>query len=131
MTAIYLPMTPTELAAVAVAIASVMGAIATAFFSFRHSASGIKNDVITAYEKRVKQLEDDVESLTRKIDEVKAMLVKRENELDVITKVLQGKNPEAVAYMEESRAFRGRATIMLEALVQHAGLPVPPSLPVK
>lgn len=104
-------MTPAEIISAIVAIASIV-------YAFSKNASGIKNDVINAYEKRVKQLETDVCDLVRQVQEVKEMLNKRESELKIVTELLQGRNPEFTLFLS-------RTTMMLESLMQNFKLPLP------
>lgn len=126
-------MTTTEVASVIVAIISVIGAGASAFFAFSQNRRSIKNDIINDYEKRMKQVEKDLETTNTKLTEIKALLDKREGELKTITDVLQGRNPEMTMFMEtvthatkQAIPFMNRANIMLEALMHHSDLPIPP-----
>lgn len=97
----YFPpsMSTTEVAAITVAVITSIGGIASAIYAFRNNASGIKNDVINTYEKRVKQLEDAVEELTTKVDEMKTLLEKSENARLSAEQILQGRNPELDKFM--------------------------------
>lgn len=130
-------MTTTELIAVIVAIVSCIGAVSTVLYSFRNNASGIKNDIIKTYETRLTQMEDDMEAMKKKLSEIKTLLDRREGELKTITDVLQGRNPEMTAFMDTmtktahaASPYMTRTTTMLEALLHHYSLPIPPtSLP--
>lgn len=93
-------MTSTEMIAIVVAIASSLGTIATVVYSFRNSASGIKNDIISTYETRLSQMDTDIRSLTRKVDELTVKLDKSETERKQYLEILQGKNPELERFME-------------------------------
>lgn len=79
---------------------SVVGAVATAIYSFRRDASGIASDVISTYKERVGQLEDRVttcEGLHRtnleEMGRMKGMVTTMES-------ILKDRNPETVKFMD-------------------------------
>jgi len=126
-------MSSTEIFAVIIASASVISAVASAFFSFNQSRRSMKNDIINDYEKRMQQLEAEMKLANKKLLEIKTMLDKREGELKTVTEVLQGKNPETIIFMDtltrsahSADSFMRRTTIMIEALMSHSSLPIPP-----
>jgi len=95
-----------EQIAIIVSIISVIGAITTAIYAFSQSSSSVKNDVINTYEKRVKQLEEDMTIQTMKMDDIlrkmkdlQEILTKREAELKVVTDLLQGRDPQMQSFM--------------------------------
>lgn len=94
-----LPMSPTEVAAIAVAVCSVIGTIASLAYAFRNNASGIKNDIIKTYETRLDQMRDDLDKVQEDLKEVKALLEKSEEERLKAVAILQGRNPEFDKYM--------------------------------
>ena len=129
-------MSTTEIVSIAIAIITSMGAIATAAYAFSDKSRSIKNDVINTYEKRVKQLENDMDVVLKKLDEVKSILEKRETELKTVTEILQGRNPQMDGFInlltqaaKENAPFRARTTMMLESLMHHYALPIPPLMP--
>lgn len=85
-----------------IASVTTIGAVASAALAFRNNASGVKNDVINTYEKRVKQLEEAVEELSTKIDDLTKKLDKSESERSQYLAILQGQNPEVKGYMERT-----------------------------
>ena len=96
---LFLPMSPTEIAAIIVAFFSTIGTIASLIYAFRNNASGMKNDIIDTYETRMEQLEGDLEKLAAKVDELKILLEKSEADRVKAESILQGRNPELDKYM--------------------------------
>lgn len=92
-------MSPTEIGAVIVASVTTISAIASFIYAARKDASGMKNDIIATYEKRMKLMEEDIESVKKKLDEVKELLKQSENARLSAEAILQGRNPELDKYM--------------------------------
>lgn len=82
-------MTGTELFSIAVAVAS-------AIYAFSKNASNIKNDVINAYEKRVKQLEEVTVVMQDRMKELESQAHSKDERIKMMEAVLQGRNPEMV-----------------------------------
>ena len=96
---LFLPMSPTEIAAIAVALCSAVGTIASLAYAFRNNASGIKNDIIKTYETRLDQMREDLDKMQDDLKEVKALLEKSEESRKAAESILQGRNPELDKYM--------------------------------
>ena len=92
-------MTYTEIVSVIVASVAALGGIASAIYAFRSSTNSVKNDIIATYEKRMKLMEEDIESMKKKLDEVHLMLDKSEEDRKKAEAILQGRNPELDRFM--------------------------------
>lgn len=92
-------MPTSEIVAYSVAIVSVLSAIASAVLSFRNTATGMKDDIIQTYEKRLAQMDKDIKDLTKKVDDLTTNLALSENNRKAAEAILQGRNPELDGYM--------------------------------
>lgn len=95
-------MSPTEI--VAFAIAFILGVcnIMQLIFGFRDSSKSVKNDIIETYEKRLKQVDDAIEELTAKLDEMSVKFDKSEADRKRAEDTLNLRNPEFERYMTQS-----------------------------
>ena len=92
-------MTTTEIISVGVACVTSAGALATLAYSLRSKASGMKDDIIETYEKRLAQIDTDMKALKAELKLMNEKFDKSEADRKKAEEILQGRNPELDRYM--------------------------------
>lgn len=104
MTIIFSPlsMSPTEIVALVIAVILGICNVMQFIYGFRNNATSVKNDIIETYEKRLKQVDDSIEELTKKLDDMSAKFDKSEADRKRAEDTLNLRNPEFERYMAQS-----------------------------
>lgn len=107
-------------------LVSVCIAIASGIYAFSKNASSIKNDVINAYETRVKQLEQGLGDMSKRMKELEMQSHAKDDRIKMMEAVLQGRNPEMIQaiqlmnkHMEATSKILGNIEMFMEKFSSH------------
>lgn len=108
-------MTTTELSVLVLAGVSVIGNIAQSIYSFRNSASGIKNDIINTYETRLAQVEQANKDFQTQLTDQKTENAKLQGVVQTLERVLENRDPKLQLALDGILNFMQKIESHMEA----------------